>query len=55
MARHGYLDDLDAERVVVRVAALVEGEAQRLVPVDGDAVEVLVGQREPHLKTNSLA
>lgn len=40
-----YLDDLNAQGVVVGVAALVEGEAQRLVPVDGDAVEVLVRQR----------
>lgn len=46
----GYLDDLDAEGVVVRVTALVEGESQRLLPVDGDAVEVLVGQGQPHLQ-----
>lgn len=37
-----YLDDLNAEGVIVRVAALVKGKTERLVPVDGDTVEVLV-------------
>lgn len=38
----GYLDDLDAERVIVRVTALVKREAKSFLPVDGDAVEILV-------------
>lgn len=38
----GYLDDLDAEGVVVWVAALVKGKTKRLLPVDRDTVEVLV-------------
>lgn len=47
----GYLDDLDAEGVVVRVAALVKGKTKRFLPVDGDTVEVLVCQCEPNLET----
>ena len=49
-----YLDDLDAQGVIVRVAALVEGKAQRLLPVDGDAVQVVVGQGQPYLQMGIL-
>lgn len=49
-----YLDNLDAKGVVVRVASLVKGESQRLLPIDGDAVEVLVGQRQPHLRRDPI-
>lgn len=44
------LDNLDSEGVIVRVAPLIEGKAKRLLPVDGDAVEVLVSQRQPDLQ-----
>lgn len=40
--QRGYLDDLDAEGVIVRVAALVKSKAERFLPVDRDAVDVLV-------------
>lgn len=49
-----YLDNLDAKGVVVRVASLIKGESQRLLPIDGDAVEVLVGQRQPHLRRDPI-
>lgn len=48
--RCDYLDDLDAEGVVVWVAALVKGETKRLLPVNRDAVEVLVCQCQPNLQ-----
>lgn len=54
MKKKVYLDNLDAKRVVVRVASLVKGESQRLLPIDGDAVEVLVGQRQPHLRRDPI-
>lgn len=50
MKKWVYLDNLDAKGVIVRVASLIKGESQRLLPVDGDAVEVLVSQRQPHLR-----
>lgn len=40
--QRGYLDDLDAEGVIVRVATLVKRKAKRFLPVDRDTVEVLV-------------
>ena len=49
-----YLDDLDAQGVIVGVTALVEGKAQRLLPVDGDAVQVMVGQGQPYLQVSIL-
>lgn len=38
----GYLDDLNAEGVIVGVAALVKGKTKCLLPVNRDTVEVLV-------------
>lgn len=46
----GYLDDLDPKGVVVRVTTLVKGKTERLVPVDGDTMEVLICESQPNLQ-----
>lgn len=44
-----YLNDLNSECVIVRVAPVVKGKPKCLLPVYRNAVEVLIGQCQPHL------
>lgn len=50
-----YLNDLNSEGVIIRVAPVVKGKSKGLLPVDRDTVEVLISQCQPHLtKTKTL-
>lgn len=44
---------LDSQRVIIWIAAIVEGKSHGFLPVYGDAVEVLVSQGQPYLYQNS--
>lgn len=48
---HTRLDNLLVEFVVIWVALSVEGECFRFLPVDTQAVQIVISQSQPHLQT----
>lgn len=44
-----HLHYLDSQRVIIWIAAIIEGKSHGFLPVYGDAVKVLVSQGQPYL------
>ena len=55
LMKSSYLDDLQAEFVVVGVAALIKSKLLGFLPVNVQIVKVIVSQCQPHLQNDMTA
>ena len=55
LMKSSYLDDLQAEFVVVGVAALIKSKLLGFLPVNVQIVKVIVSQCQPHLQDDMTA